>query len=109
VGLVQAERQYRHHWRSQAHPPYVAPLRPPPQAKYVLLQPRSLAVLQRRLRAAVLANPPLGYEPEGAVAAVSAEAAAEVAAGEAARERGVFDAVVEVDLEVRCCGWRAVA
>lgn len=64
----------------------------------MLLQPSCFEALQRRLRRDVLANPPLGYDPDAAADAVCAQAAAEIAAGQA--QQGLFDATVDIDAEV---------
>jgi hypothetical protein len=68
------------------------------QATYVHLQPHSLEALQARITAAILANPPLLYEPEEAAAKAAAEAVKEVEAAAARSE--LFDVVVTLDPEV---------
>lgn len=62
------------------------------------MQPHSLEALQARIRAEILANPPLLYEPEEAAEKAAAEAAQEAEA--AASKPQLFDAVVQLDPQV---------
>lgn len=64
--------------------------------------PSSLDVLQARITAEVLANPPLHYEPEEAAAKAAAAAVREAQAAAARPE--LFDAVVSLDEQVRAVG-----
>lgn len=68
------------------------------QATYIHLQPHSLEALQARITAAILANPPLLYEPEEAAAKAAEEAVKEAEAAAARPE--LFDAVVTLDPQV---------
>jgi len=69
------------------------------QACYLYLQPHSIEALQARITAAVMANPPLYYEPEEAAAKAAAEAVRE--AGAAAARPELFDALVSLDPQVQ--------
>jgi hypothetical protein len=62
------------------------------------LQPHWLEALQAHIRAEILANPPLLYEPDEAAAKAAAEAAQE--AETAASKSQLFDAVVPLDPQV---------
>jgi hypothetical protein len=70
------------------------------------LQPHSLEDLQARIKAEVLANPPLLYEPEEAAAQAAAEAVKEA---QAAKDRPeLFDVVVPFNPQVTCMYVRTV-
>lgn len=86
-------------WRTAyVVPTHLKSSMPPLQASYLYLQPHSLEALQARIKAEILANPPLLYEPEEAAAKAAAEAVKEAEAAAAKSE--LFEAVVPLDQKV---------
>lgn len=94
-----AKMSVLHKARNRHHNNHVGALyRPYLQATYLYLQPHSVEALQARIRAEILANPPLLYEPDEAATKAAAETAQEAEA--AASKPQLFDAVVPLDPQV---------